>query len=117
MPSKITECEKDNKELVCFSEVLNRTSGTQSVQYRVKSVITSASDKVTVSYRNLVIDVENTQEIDYQPIGYDDAVEAGRGFSIRTGWTKQHTVECKQPGGKTMECTKNRTHIISMVKG
>jgi len=115
LPSEITSCEKEKEGLVCFSEILKRMSGTQSVQYRVKSVITSAQGLVLVSYKNLVIDVEETQEADDAPLGYDDELE--KGFSIRTGWTQEHVVECKQAKGKSMDCMKNRTHAMEIVEG
>ncbi len=120
LPSKVTSCEKEDKELVCFSEVLKRESGNKTVEYRVKSVIQSEQNRIIISYKSLVLDVVSMQEIDDEPIGYDDGADDAaveQGYRIKTGWTKQHKVECKPVSAKGLDCMKDQTHAISLVGG
>ncbi len=116
LPSKVTSCQTRNEKLVCFSEVLTRKSGNQTVEYRVKSVVTSKPNKsYTISYRNLVLDVVLEQHVDDvdQPGGYDDETE--QGFRVRTGWTNEHAVDCNLVSEQQLDCTKDRAHKITLV--
>jgi hypothetical protein len=112
LPSQVTECDRDDDKLVCFSKVLTRLTGTQTVEYRVKSIIRSDNDTFTVTYRNLVLDVTNPQEPEDQPLGYDDQTE--QGFRIQTGWTPAHVVSCEQPSNDSMSCIKDETHKMTL---
>jgi len=113
LPSKVTQCDMEDGELVCFSEVLTRVTGTQTVQYRVKSFVKSKNDAIVITYRNLVLDVTDSQEPEDQPLGYDDQAE--QGFHIQTGWTPEHNVSCRQPSRKGMACVKDDTHKMTLV--
>ena len=116
LPSKVTVCETEGKELVCFSKVLKRTQGAQEVEYRVKSMIREERGKFVIKYRNLVLDVVNTQDDeDDQPLGYDDEVD--QGFKVKTGWTQNHKVECSKPTRGKLNCLKDKTHKMSIVEG
>jgi TPR repeat protein len=115
LPSKVTECDQEKGNLVCFSKVLTRDSGTQTVEYRVKSIVKSGKDSFTVVYRNLVLDVTDSQEPEDQPLGYGDEVE--KGFKIKTGWTQEHTVSCEQPSSKGLRCIKDQAHKMTLVAG
>lgn len=117
LPSRVTQCERENQNLVCLSEVLERTSGTQLVKYRVKSVVTAQKSNYVISYRNLVLGVTETREPDDQPIGYDDGDEVEQGYNIRTGWTQEHTVNCSRGSAKKLQCIKDKTHKISLAAG
>ena len=116
LPSKVTLCEIEGKQLVCFSQNLKRTQGAQEVEYRVKSEIREKNGRFVITYRNLVLDVVNTQvDEDDQPLGYDDEVD--QGFQIKTGWTQNHHVECSKPKRGALDCVKDRTHKMSIVEG
>lgn len=118
LPSKVTRCEPQGDGLVCFSAVLQRQTGNQTVEYRVKSVVRSTQkNSYLISYRNLVLDVVTDESAEDQdlPGGYDDQVE--QGFRIQTGWTNEHTVDCSLVSGRKLECTKDRTHKITLVAG
>ena len=112
LPSEVTQCDRDDDALVCFSKVLTRVTGTQTVQYRVKSFVRTDKDSFVISYRNLVLDVTDSQEPEDQPLGYDDQVE--QGFRIQTGWTPEHTVRCEDKSGKGMRCVKDNTHKMTL---
>ena len=113
LPSKLTQCDMENAGLVCLSKVLTRERGTQTIQYRVKSLIKSKNETFVIVYRNLVLDVEDSQESEDQPLGYDDEVE--HGFKVRTGWTQEHSVSCKQSSDKQLDCIKDQTHKMKLV--
>ena len=118
LPSAVTECNPQQQELVCFSAVLKRTTGNQTVEYRVKSTVRpTGKDAYVISYRNLVLDVVTEQDArdDDLPGGYDH--EAEQGFRIKTGWTNEHTVDCDLVSGPRLECTKDRAHGITLVAG
>lgn len=113
LPSEVTQCDMEDGELVCFSDVLTRVTGTQTVQYRVKSFVKTKNDAIVITYRNLVLDVTDSQEIEDQPLGYDDQAE--QGFHVQTGWTPEHNVSCRQPSRKGMACVKDETHNMTLV--
>jgi len=115
LPSGITECDRENNTLVCLSKELTREQGVQLIRYRVKATIKFRNDEFVIVYRNLVLDVETSQEAGDQSggYGYDDEVE--HGFRVRTGWTQEHQVSCKPLAGGQLDCIKNRTHKMLLV--
>lgn len=115
LPSQVTECDHEKGDLVCFSKVLTRDSGTQTVKYRVKSIVKSDDESFVIVYRNLVLDVTDSQEPEDQPLGYGDEVE--QGFRIRTGWTQKHTVSCEHSSSKGLNCVKDQAHKMTLVAG
>ena len=77
--------------------------------------ISYLKETFVIVYRNLVLDVTESQEPEDQPLGYDD--EAEQGFKIRTGWTQEHTVSCAQSSGNGLNCLKDKTHKMTLVTG
>jgi hypothetical protein len=117
LPSRVSDCELESDQLICFSAILQRASGNKIVQYRVKSVIRSPDNKsYEIAYRNLVLDVTAQEEEDEnQPPGYDAATD--QGFHIQTGWTREHNVACGALSEQGLECVKDNAHQISVVEG
>jgi len=115
LPSAITKCELDDGVLICFSDELKRESGNQTVLYKVKSEVRNRKGGFSVAYRNLVLGVENMEglEDEEDTSGYDGGV--AQGFSIQTGWTKAHKVDCQMDGSKAMNCVKDKTHRVRVV--
>jgi len=115
LPSKVTGCEMEAGQLVCFSDLLTRTSGLKTLQYRVKSEVKSGKGVFYIAYRNLVLDVVSVESADDddQPLGYDDEVD--QGFHIKTGWTQDHKVECKLNADSKLDCVKDQTHKMVFV--
>ncbi|GMQ87790.1 MAG: hypothetical protein BMS9Abin08_0998 [Gammaproteobacteria bacterium] len=113
LPSKVTGCEMEDGELVCFSDLLTRTSGSQTLQYRVKSEVKLGQGVFSIAYRNLVLDVVNVQSDDDELLGYDDEID--QGFLIQTGWTQDHKVECRLNVDKGLDCIKDQTHKMVFV--
>lgn len=117
LPSSITECEMEDSVLVCFSEELKRESGNQTVLYKVKSEVHQGKGGFSIAYSNLVLGVEDMEVPDDEDdgAGYDDD-EADKGFSVRTGWTRAHQVECRMDGDRAMDCVKNKAHRVHVVE-
>lgn len=114
LPSKLTQCDEEKGSLVCLSKMLTREQGVQTIRYRVKSFIKSENDMFVIVYRNLVLDVEVSQEArDQEVMGYDGEVE--QGFKVKTGWTREHSVNCKQSSRKQLECVKDKKHKMLLV--
>ena len=114
LPSKLNDCEMERGKLVCFSGLLTRTSGTNTVHYRVKSEVTSSKGGMFyVTYRNLVVDVISIENDDEEELlGYND--ETDQGFHIKTGWTQNHKVECKLNRNNMLDCIKDKTHKMAI---
>jgi hypothetical protein len=113
LPSRVTRCDRDEEQLVCFSEVLQRNSGTKVVEYRVKSIISQDGESIDIVYRNLVLDVTDARDPDERPLGYDDQTE--QGYRVKTGWTPEHRVVCKRASKQSMNCDKDATYQITLV--
>jgi TPR repeat protein len=113
LPSRVTRCDRDDDRLVCFSEVLHRNSGTKVVEYRVKSIISADGDAFDIIYRNLVLDVTDSEDPEDQPLGYDHQLE--KGYHVKTGWTSQHRVVCRNASKQSMDCAKDDTYQITLV--
>ena len=113
LPSKLNDCEMESGKLVCFSGLLTRTSGSNTVHYRVKSEVTSKRGVFYVTYRNLVVDVVSIESDDEEELlGYND--ETDQGFHIKTGWTQNHKVECKLNKNNMLDCIKDKTHKMAI---
>jgi TPR repeat protein len=118
LPSLVTSCDMEDPKLVCFTQVLSRTTGFKTIQYRVKSIIREDKGKIVVSYRNLVLDVTSAEPSDEgrdEQLGYDD--EAEKGFQVKTGWTKKHQVSCSISSKSKLDCLKDNTHKMAIVEG
>jgi len=115
LPSTVTGCEMETGELVCFSNLLTRTSGLTTLQYRVKSEVKSGQGVFYIAYRNLVLDVVSAEsdDNDGEPLGYDDEID--QGFHVKTGWTQDHKVECRLNADSKLDCIKDQTHKMVFV--
>jgi TPR repeat protein len=112
LPSTVTDCEMEKGKLVCFSGLMTRTSGSNTVHYRVKSEVKSSKGVFHVTYSNLVVDVIAIENDEEELLGYND--EADQGFHIKTGWTQNHNVECRLNTSGGMDCIKDRTHKMAI---
>lgn len=113
LPSQVAQCDRDDDSLVCFSEVLERITGAKTVEYRVKSIIRHDRNTFNIVYRNLVLDVTDTAELEDEPLGYGDQVD--QGFHVRTGWTPEHNVVCGEVSDDgLLKCVKDQTHRFEL---
>ncbi|MGB5338057.1 MAG: tetratricopeptide repeat protein [Gammaproteobacteria bacterium] len=118
LPSAVNNCRTADREIICYSDDQTRTTLTNRVKYKTKSYIGGFSEQGTfqVEYRNLVIDVEQlTTPATDEATGINDQGTADQGFKIKTGWGKEHRLECRLQDNTTISCLKDKTHRIEFV--
>ncbi|MEN8205049.1 MAG: tetratricopeptide repeat protein [Pseudomonadota bacterium] len=90
-----------------------------TIKFKTKSIMRSFSNdgSFKVAYRNLVTDateiaaVEDTEEAD--EIGGEDVNTAA--YTVKTGWGKEHLLECQMKDSGTVSCQKDRTHSFLLI--
>ena len=116
LPSTVTGCETEGEKLVCLTDVLERTTGDSTVQFRVKSIVEVVGKRVQIGYKNLVLDVFDNKNVEANGQGYGD--ESDKGFKVKTGWSKKHILDCS-PVNKSnqLKCIKNKVQKVTLVAG
>ncbi|MEE9492857.1 MAG: tetratricopeptide repeat protein [Gammaproteobacteria bacterium] len=110
LPSSLNDCTREKKRIVCFSRELQKQRMDNKITFKVKSFITKipgSQDSFTVTYKNLVLDVEKKQHA-----SEDESSETG--FRVKTGWTRKHVARCTYTSSKTLKCIKDGTHRIDV---
>ena len=114
LPSAINNCRTGKGRIICFSDDQVRKTGTSTIKFKTKAIISHFSDAgaFNVTYRNLVINAVGDQPAAGDEVSaFDEAVE-DKGFAVKTGWGKEHILECVFSDGHAVNCTKNKTHAI-----
>ena len=114
LPSSINNCRTETDKIICFSDDQVRKSGTNTIKFKTKAIISQFTDagNFNISYRNLVINaVENEQAIGDAVSAFDEAAEE-KGYAVKTGWGKEHRLECLLSDSTAVKCTKNKTHAM-----
>ena len=111
LPSAMNDCRFENQTIVCNTAARVRETAGNTIQYRTRSIISdfSKDGSFRVVYRNLVIDTTQPEN------SAGNEGEANKGYAIKTGWGKQHTLECNLKDGSTISCLKNRTHAFELI--
>jgi len=116
LPSAITNCQIEDEKLVCYSIEQTRTTAGSTIKYKTKAIISNLTTdgSFDVIYRNLVI---NSEQHDASAGGkeevvgsLDDSIESTH--KVRTGWGKEHNMECRIMDSATVSCKKNKTHTL-----
>ncbi len=112
LPSELNQCEEEGGRLVCYSHKIRESSVGRTIKYRVKSIITPGETEYSfhVIYRNLVLDVVLQEQ--EETLAYGD--EQAQGFKVKTGWSKQHKVECKFDSASNISCLKDGVHRVKV---
>lgn len=120
LPSAINNCRTEKNDIVCYSDNQSRVSGNNTIKFKTKSVMRNFSNAGTfnVTYRNLVINSTpiasiETEEDDGE-VGSEDDSEVSA-YKVKTGWGKEHTLECQLKDTGTVSCLKNKTHAFLLV--
>jgi hypothetical protein len=120
LPSAINNCRTEKNDIVCYSDNQSRVSGNNNLKFKTKSVMKNFSNDGTfnVTYRNLVINSTpiasiETEEDDGE-VGSEDDSEVSA-YKVKTGWGKEHTLECQLKDTGTVSCLKNKTHAFLLV--
>jgi TPR repeat protein len=121
LPSSINKCRTEESNIICYSDSQTRESGSNTVEFKTKSIMQNFSKDGTfkITYRNLVINstpIAGTEisEEDDGEVGDDDN-SAGSAYQVKTGWGKEHALECQLKDTGTVSCLKDKSHAILLV--
>lgn len=120
LPSAINNCRTEENGIVCYSDSQSRVSGNNTIKFKTKSIMKNFSKdgSFNVSYRNLVIDSTPAASTEIRnndvEVGSVDDSEASA-YKVKTGWGKEHTLECQLKDTGTMSCLKDKTHSFLLV--
>ena len=118
LPSAINNCRTEDKKIICYSDDQTRTSAGSTIKFKTKAIINSPwpDGSFNVTYRNLVIDSAQTDVGDSgkdEGVGsLDDSIESTH--KVKTGWGKEHKLECRIKNITTVSCLKNKTHAFTL---
>ena len=116
LPSAINNCRNGDKKIICYSDDQTRTTSGSTIKFKTKAIISNLKPDGSfgVTYRNLVIDTELLDAIDSEKdedVGsLDESIESTH--KVKTGWGKEHNLECKIKDTATVSCLKNNTYAI-----
>ena len=119
LPSSINNCRTENDKIACYSDNQTRKTSDSTIKFKTKSIMRNFSNdgSFSVTYRNLVIDstkitaIADTEEAD--EIGGEDANTTA--YTVKTGWGKEHLLECQMKDSGTVSCQKDKTHSFLLV--
>jgi len=120
LPSAINNCRTEEGDIVCYSDNQTRQSGGNIISFKTKSIMEDFSTDGTfkVTYRNLVISSSSVQNIEISmddgEVG-DDSENETSAYKVKTGWGKEHTLECQLKDTGTVSCLKNKTHAFLLL--
>ena len=114
LPSSINNCRTENEKIICFSDDQIRESGMNTIKFKTKAIISrfSKAGDFTVSYRNLVINAVTNKQTDSDAVSAFDEAADEKGYAVKTGWGKEHRLECQFSDSTAVNCTKNKTHAM-----
>ncbi len=118
LPSAINNCKVENDKVVCFSDDQSRDTATGTIKYKTKAIISNIAQdgSFEVVYRNLVIDAAQdsarkktgTEEV----VGSTTAGTVSMNYEVKTGWGKEHNLQCTFKNSSTLSCLKNNTYAF-----
>ena len=114
LPSSINNCRTEDDRIICFSDDQVRESGMNTIKFKTKAIISqfNASGDFTVTYRNLVINAVTNEPAGGDAVSAFDEAAEDKGYAVKTGWGKEHSLECRFSDGTAVKCTKDRTHAM-----
>jgi TPR repeat protein len=116
LPSTINNCRTGDDKIICYSDDQTRTTPGSSIKFKTKAIISDLTPDglFDVTYRNLVIDSEQLDVTDSNKDedigGLDESIESTH--KVKTGWGKEHKLECRLRDTATVSCLKNKTHTL-----
>jgi TPR repeat protein len=118
LPSAINSCKVENDKLVCFSDDLSRNTASGTIRYKTKAIISNLAQdgSFEIVYRNLVIDTDRDsgqkKTGSEEMIGSTTAGSASTSYEVKTGWGKEHSLQCAFKDASTLSCLKNKTYAF-----
>jgi TPR repeat protein len=122
LPSAINNCNIENNKVVCLSNEQSRNTAAGTINYKTKAIASKLSQEGSfeIVYRNLVIDADQSAirktGASEEAIGSTSAGPVKMNYEVKTGWGKEHTLQCKFRDNRTLSCLKNNTHAF-LVEG
>jgi TPR repeat protein len=118
LPSAINNCRVQDDSIICFSDDQSRNTVAGTIKYKTKAIVGSVSEAgfFEVVYRNLVIDSDQasvrkkggTEEV----VGSTTTGPVKLNYEVKTGWGKEHSLQCQFRDNSTLSCVKNKTHAF-----
>lgn len=118
LPSAINNCKVEDDKVVCFSDDQSRDTATGTIKYKTKAIISNLAQdgSFDVVYRNLVIDTDHDsgqkKSGSEDVIGSTTAGSVSTNYEVKTGWGKEHNLQCTFKDASTLACLKNKTHAF-----
>jgi TPR repeat protein len=118
LPSAINTCRVEDDRVVCFSDDQTRDRGTGAIKYKTKAIISNLAQdgSFDVVYRNLVIAAEHDSTPEKgssaEVVGSTTAATASTDYQVKTGWGKEHSLQCTFKDSSTLSCLKNKTYAF-----
>ena len=118
LPSAINNCKVENDKVVCFSDDQSRNTVTGTIKYKTKAIVSNLAQdgSFEVVYRNLVIDADQNSArkkgSSEELIGSTTKGSVGTNYEVKTGWGKEHSLQCTFKDASTLSCLKNKTHAF-----
>jgi hypothetical protein len=118
LPSAINNCRVEDARVVCFSDDQSRNTAAGTIKYKTRAIVHGISEdgSFEVFYRNLVIDAD--QDVAREKAGSEEvlgSITAGSGkmnYAVKTGWGKEHSLQCRFQDTSTLSCLKDKTHAF-----
>jgi hypothetical protein len=116
LPSVINNCRTENGKISCYSDKQTRNTAVSTVKFKTKSIMRNFSNNGSfeVIYRNLIIDATmktGAVNPDYSDEIGDDDIDAVA-YTVKTGWGKEHLLECRMIEDSKVSCLKNKTYTF-----
>jgi len=119
LPSAINNCRTEKGKIACYSDNQTRETTDGVIKFKTKSIMRnfSSDGSFEVTYRNLVIDatrvVTTTGREEPNEIGsLDTDIDT---YTVKTGWGKEHTLECTMIKDSKVSCLKNKTYSFLLL--
>jgi hypothetical protein len=114
LPSAINNCRTGKGRIICFSDDQVRKTGANTIKFKTKAIISHFSDAgaFNVTYRNLVVNAIADEPATGDGVSAFDEAGEDKGFAVKTGWGKEHILECLFSDGHAIKCTKNNIHTM-----
>lgn len=119
LPSAINNCRTEKGKIACYSDNQTRKTADSVIRFKTKSIMRnfSSDGSFDVTYRNLVIDTSNTSatRVIEEASEPGSEVIATDAYTVKTGWGKEHTLECRMIKDSKVSCVKNKTHSFLLL--
>jgi TPR repeat protein len=119
LPSAINNCRTENDKIACYSDDQIHEMDDSTVKFKTKSIMRnfSSDGSFDITYRNLVIDTTEvtTDQGTREPNEIGSVTTDIGAYAVKTGWGKEHLLECRMIESSKVTCLKDKTHAFTLV--